>query len=234
MTNRIALTAGAATSLTGHVVFGDHGVGAIPLDGEITLAAEGVDPWHGSLSTGAMEAAERLWSKRQHADRLTDLEAIAIARAAFDVDLAFLGLAAAWPSSHVTPIGLGAVVEVTATVTPAQPHEVTPARRATVRFELVDGSTDAAEFTLTDGDEIEVLDHEDLHLHTRPGPDLDALATAALRVLDDALASRRLPPRSYWHLDYSEAPAWEAESGTCGELRVWTTYEEALRPPHRG
>ncbi|WP_448629776.1 hypothetical protein [Cellulomonas soli] len=124
-------------------------------------------------------------------------------------------------------------MEVTATVSPARPREPIPTRRATARLELVDGSTDAAEFTLTYPDETEVFDRQDLRLDTRVGRDLDALAVVALRILDDALASRRLPPRSYWHLDYSEAPAWETEPGTCVELRVWTTYAETRRPTPR-
>ncbi len=106
-----------------------------------------------------------------------------------------------------------------------------PIWRPTVRTKLVDGKPSAFEFVLSDGNELTVLDTQDVD---GPGPSrtgLDALTAAALAVLDRMLAERGLPPRAFWMLGYSEAPAWEAPAGTCGELSVWTTWVGATPAP---
>jgi len=109
-TNTTPSTAGSATSLTGRLDFGDQGVGAIPLDGDITLATEDGPPWQGKLSTDALEAAEQLWTHHQHARTLTEDEAFAIMKVAFDVDLAFLGLTAHWDTARKILIADGAAI----------------------------------------------------------------------------------------------------------------------------
>lgn len=86
-------TADTATLLTGRIAFGDQGTGSMRLDGELALASAGRPPWQSTLSTNALQAAEGLCACRQNARTLSDEEATAITRAAFDVDLAFLGLA---------------------------------------------------------------------------------------------------------------------------------------------
>lgn len=60
-------TADTATLLTGRIEFGDQGVGSMPLDGELALTSAGRASWQSTLSTNALQAAERLWGRRQNA-----------------------------------------------------------------------------------------------------------------------------------------------------------------------
>lgn len=119
-------TADTATLLTGLLVFGDQGVGAIPLDGDLNLTSAGSPPWQSKLSSNALEAAELHWHRRRDARTLTKDEAIAITKAAFDVDLTFLGLTAAWETAVLTPMAGGGGIGVEATVRPTPPRTVSP------------------------------------------------------------------------------------------------------------
>jgi hypothetical protein len=128
-------TADTAPLLTGRLVFGDHGVGATPLDGDLNLTAAGNRTWQSKLSSNALEAAEQHWHRRRDAHTLTNDEAVAIAKIAFDVDLTFLGLSAVWETAVLTPIAGDAAIGVEATVRPTPPRTAFPRRRAAVRLD---------------------------------------------------------------------------------------------------
>lgn len=217
------VTVRTATSISASVIFGDSGVGGAPVEGHLDLSSANSAPWRSPLSDSAFAAAERVWSARAFPGRLTAQEAVACARAAVDVDMAFFGLAVDWDTARVELSAGSHVVEVTGTVL-AQNAPTAPIWRATVRTELVDGKPSAFEFVLSDGHESTVLDTQDVDVPDRSQTRLDTLTAAALAVLDRMLAERGLPPRAFWTLCYSEAPAWEGPAGTCGELSVWTTW----------
>lgn len=222
----IRTTVHIATSVAGRLAFGDRGLGGVPLDGDVILSGRGALPWRGTLSADALAAAERVWSGRRGADRSSRDTMVACARAALDCDAAFFGLEVEWGSARVEVVASGREVEVTALVRPAAAAPVPGTlRRASVRMELVDGTTNEVEFVLSDGAESEVFDRETLRPEELAGARwLDGFAAIALGLLDRVLDERRLPSRTHWRLDYSEAPAWESTSGTCGELEVWTTF----------
>ncbi|WP_147794195.1 hypothetical protein [Cellulomonas sp. Y8] len=222
----------AVTSASIRLAFGDRGVGRIPLDGDIVLFAREEASWQTSVSVQAMAAAERVWAGRG-ADRGSPESAVACARAALEFDLAFFGLAADWATAVVDVVADGAEVEVAVAVRPATRSVRGAMRRAAVRMELVDGAPTEIEFVLSD-DEVKVLDRQELRPEESSSVrGLDALASVALGMLDRALEERGMPQRAFWTLDYSEAPAWEAPAGTCGELAVWTTFPAVGLPDGR-
>lgn len=120
-TDTSPVTAETVTLLTGRLKFGDRGVGSMPLDGALALTGLGNSPWQSTLSSNALEAAERFWTHRRDARALSDEEATAITRIAFDVDLAFLGLEASWGTVRFTPITSGTAIEFEVDVRPL-PH----------------------------------------------------------------------------------------------------------------
>lgn len=210
-------TADTATLLTGRLEFGDRGIASVPLDGELALTSPGGRPWQSRLSTNALETAEQLWTHR-----LSDDEATAITRVVLDVDLAFLGLEASWGTARFSPITSGAAIEFEADVRPTSPRSDHAQLRAAVRVELVNGAPEFAEVTLTDTSQVHVEHRQDVELPPSSMPGIDALAATALQALDHALSTRALPARTHWTLSYTEAPAWDHTTGTCGELEIWT------------
>lgn len=218
----------AVTSASIRLAFGDRGVRRIPLDGDLVLFTREKDSWQTSVSVQALAAAERVWAGRPGADRGSPESAVVCARAALEFDVAFFGLAVDWATAVVDVVADGAEVEVIVAVRPATRSVRGAVRRAAVRMELVDGAPTENEFVLSDADEVEVVDRQELRPEESSSVrGLDALASLALGMLDRALEERGMPPRAFWRLDYSEAPAWEASAGTCGELVVWTTFPAA-------
>jgi len=101
---------------------------------------------------------------------VTAAEALAITRALLDYDLAFLGLVVDdWGPARVEVLGDVAGVRVAAGVRSAA-LLAAGARRAMVRLEIVDGPVSSAQWVLTDGDEVQVLEREDLDPQEHASP----------------------------------------------------------------
>lgn len=207
-----------ATWMEGQIVFGDTGVGGIPLDGDIVLSVGGGRSWRGKLSTSALEAVEQqLWVHREQAQRVTEAEALAIARAAFGYELAFFGLDADWDSASLVVSATGHVVSVAAPVRWAELFEP-DVRMAMVRLEISTGEVNYAEFVLSDPEEHDVFAREELDPGTHASPSLDSMTWFCLSSLGECLAARGLPAVTDWHVGYDQFPG---DGGWSAELRVW-------------
>ncbi|MFB9954980.1 hypothetical protein [Cellulomonas denverensis] len=99
-------------------------------------------------------------------------------------------------------------------------------RRATVRLELSESrQVTCAELVLSNGDELEVLDSEDLDTHEHAGATLDTGARPAWTRCGGAWPPAACP----WQLSYSATPA-PGGTGVCGELRLWTLAHPGREP----
>lgn len=218
-------TVESVTSLKAELFFGDRGVGALPVDGDLTLTVDGDAPWRGKLSSNALEAAGCVRADRGPAGRPTRDEVRACVQAAIDVDAEFLGLAVDWRSARFAVVSQGHVFQVEAAVSREPRGTSRAVGRATVHAELTDGRPDRFEFVLSDAAGIE-RDRKVVDVDVPWGPGVDRLAAAGLKVLDDELAVRGLPARTFWSLSFSEGPAWEGGLAHSGEVSVWTTVPQ--------
>jgi hypothetical protein len=206
------------TTLSGRVHFSSEGR---PLAGVVTLTAPGGRSWTGAVSVSAVDAAEARWTRMREGEHTADDAALLLTRLAVAYDADFFGLDVDWDNGELELAVTGEVVRFSV---PARWAELLDAgvQRATVRIELTgDRQVTFAEFVLTDGDELVVLEQEDLDVSAHAGPGLDALAASSRQALTRCLVERGMPAPSYWRLAYAEAPALD-EQGAYGELRVWT------------
>ncbi|WP_155855283.1 hypothetical protein [Actinotalea ferrariae] len=209
-----------ATWMEGEIVFGDSGVGGIPLDGDIVLSVDGGRSWRGKLSTSALEAVEQqLWAHREQAQGVTEAEALAIARAAFGYELAFFGLDADWDSASLAVSATRHVVSVSVAAPVRWAELFEPdVRMAMVRLEISTGEVNFAEFVLSDPEEHDVFAREELDPGSHASPSLDSMTWFCLSSLGECLAARGLPAVSDWHVGYDQFPG---AGGWSAELRVW-------------
>jgi hypothetical protein len=220
---RPPLVVAHATSLLAGVDFGDTGVGGFPLDGDLSLSTGDGQAWQGKASTSALEAVQGMWARRAHATRVTADEALAITRAVLDYDMSFLGLVIDWASARVEVLGDVAGVRVAAPVRSANLLDA-GARRAMVRLEIVDGTVRHAEWVLTDGDGVQVLEREELDPQEHTSPSIDNMTWFCVESLGAGLKRRGLLPPSTWQMGYVHRLAPEPAGDWCAELRVWTVF----------
>lgn len=207
-----------ATTLSGRVHFTSEGR---PLAGMVTLTAPGGRSWTGAVSVSAVDAAEARWMGTREGEHMADDAALLLTRLAVAHDADFYGLDVDWHNAELELTVTGEAVRFSAPARWADLLE-TGVRRATVRLELGgDLQVTCAEFVLTDGDELVVLDQQDLEVGAHAGAGLDARAASCRQALARCLVERGLPEPSSWQLGYSELQAPNGH-GACGELRVWT------------
>ena len=206
-------------TLRGWMVLGDSGVAGVPWDGRLGLA-RGVAPGvERIMSQGAMDAAEVEW--REHSDPLRPESGIAILRAAVEHEAAFHELVVDWAGAVWSTEVEGHVVKVKVPVRPGLVVPVThtgaPARRASVRVELVDGVPTFAEWLVEDGPGGRVFDREELGPRELAGGTVEDLwdraqeAWTALAYLGGYRAVTTIDRRA----DVTVGP-----DGTCGEVEV--------------
>jgi len=215
-----------ATSLVGRLVFGDSGVGGIPLDGDLALSIGSGESWQGKISTSALDAAEELWAQRRHADRVNADEARTITKAVVDFDADFYGLDFDWDRGRLDVLADGQAIRF---VVPVQWADLLDpgVLQAMVRLELVNQEVTLAEFVLADGPEVEVLERQELALDELAGASFDAMSMYCRASLDQCLMARGLPRATSWQMNCTEPPGsgpGPGAPGSGGEVRVWTTF----------
>lgn len=216
------LSVALATRLLARVDFGDSGVGAFPLDGDLALAVGHGESWQCKISTSALDAVRGMWVRRTRAGRVSAKGTVAITKAVLEYDAEFLGVIIDWEKARIEVLDDGAAVRVAADVRSATLLDA-EIRRAMVRLEIVDGTVTFAEWVLTDGDEISVLEQEELEPAEHDSPSIDSMAWFCLASLGAGLERRGLPPASSWQMAYDHHPA-RGSAGWCAELRLWTVF----------
>lgn len=217
------LDAALATRLLARVRFGDSGVGGFPLDGDLALAVGHGESWQGKISNSALDAVRGMWVSRARGGRASCEDAVAVTKAVLEYDAEFLGVIIVdWETARIEVLDDGTAVRVAADVRSATLPDA-DTRRAMVRLEIVDGTVTFAEWVLTDGDEISVLEQEELEPAEHDSPSIDSMTWFALASLGAGLERRGLPPASSWQMAYDHNPAL-GSAGWCAELRVWTVF----------
>jgi hypothetical protein len=165
-------------TMSGRVHFNDEGQ---PLGGAVTLAPPGERSWTGALSVSAMDAAEARRTSKRDGGHTLENAALVLTRLDVADDAAFYGLDVDWDSAELDGTVTGEAVRFSV---PARWADMLDAgagvQRATGRLELTsDRQVTYAEFVLPDGNELVVLEQQDLDVsaHSRSG--LDALAASS-------------------------------------------------------
>jgi hypothetical protein len=208
-----------ATRMLGRLRWRDRHLGEPIFSGELALSVGTAESWQGSLSISACDAAEHAMVGRRPLGQFTDAQLLQAARVAFDFDAHFYGLDVDWDTARLEALD-GGVVRVGADVRWADllaPDD----RMAMVRLEIVDYDVTYAEWQLSDGDGIAILEAEELDAAAHTSPSIDSMAWFCQQSLAAGLARRHLPPVSYWQMRYSVMTSPDGR-GSCGEMRLWT------------